>query len=46
MNSSSSLSGIIGANGKPGGMCTTIAEVPAVARFMPITLTVAPMKGR
>ena len=45
MNSSSSLSGSFGAKGNPGGMCTTVALVPAVARFIPQTVTVAPMYG-
>ena len=45
MKTSSSLSGSLGANGKPGGMCTTMPAVPAVARFMPDTVMVAPMMG-
>ena len=41
MNSSSSFCGSIGANGKPGGICIAMPLVPAVARFIPHTVTVA-----
>ena len=44
MKRSSSLSGGL-AKGKPGGMWMAMPAVPAVARFMPQTVTVAPMKG-
>ena len=45
MKISSLVSGIFGANGNPGGMWTALPEVPATARFMPHTVTVAPRMG-